>query len=99
MDGSGLKPRRIGFRITVFMTYGRRSVRGRASKKHRADQIEHRQADEERRVADGGDQRADHQRNTSTPPLPQVPAMPATVATSLRLNRSEAMVITVTDSV
>ncbi len=35
----------------------------------------------------------------STPPLPQVPAMPATVATSLRLNRSDAIVITVTDRV
>src|SRR4029450_8409836 len=37
--------------------------------------------------------------NTSTPPLPQVPAIPATVATSFRLNRSDAIVITVTESV
>ena len=37
--------------------------------------------------------------NTSTPPLPQVPAMPATVATSFRLNRSDAIVITVTERV
>jgi hypothetical protein len=37
--------------------------------------------------------------NTSTPALPQVPAMPATVATSLRLKRSEAIVMTVTESV
>src|SRR5215204_456460 len=37
--------------------------------------------------------------NTSTPALPQVPAMPATVATSLRLNKSEAIVMTVTESV
>ena len=37
--------------------------------------------------------------NTSTPPLPHVPAMPATVATSFRLNRSDAIVITVTESV
>jgi hypothetical protein len=31
--------------------------------------------------------------------LPSVPAIPATVATSLRRNRSDAIVITVTDSV
>src|SRR4026207_676409 len=37
--------------------------------------------------------------STSPPPLPHVPAIPATVATSLRLNRSDAMVITVTESV
>ena len=35
----------------------------------------------------------------STPALPQVPAMPATVATSLRLKRSDAIVMTVTDNV
>ena len=35
----------------------------------------------------------------STPALPQVPAMPATVATSLRLNRSDAIVMTVTERV
>ena len=34
-----------------------------------------------------------------TPALPQVPAMPATVATSLRLKRSDDIVMTVTDSV
>ena len=35
----------------------------------------------------------------STPALPHVPAMPATVATSFRLNRSDDIVITVTESV
>ena len=36
---------------------------------------------------------------TSSPALPNVPAMPAAVATSFRLNRSDDIVITVTDSV
>src|SRR4029077_8352023 len=36
---------------------------------------------------------------TRTPPFPHVPAIPATVATSLRLNRSDDIVITVTESV
>ena len=37
--------------------------------------------------------------NSRSPALPQVPAIPATVATSLRLNRSEDIVITVTERV
>ena len=37
--------------------------------------------------------------NISSPALPNVPAIPATVATSFRWNRSDDIVITVTDSV
>ena len=65
-----------------------------------ADQVEHAQADEERRVADRGHQRRrSAARRSAGRRCRTCRPCPATVATSFLRNRSEDIVITVTDSV
>jgi len=64
-----------------------------------AGEVEHGKADEERRVAHCEHEPADQQREDQEPGVAQRAGHAGTVATSLRLKRSDDIVMTVTDSV